>query len=514
MSKLVKTSEQQTSNIMEKLPQEIILGILSRLPSTSLLQSMLVCRAWRRLIRDPLLVATHFSHMADKDGPSFIFQSNRPSSSYQLFFIDFSDFHSQGKVMFKKLPHLMSIYLLDSCNGLLCMRDARWIYICNPFTRVYLQLPKLVNYPAQVGHIAFGFHQTTKQYKVIQVVYLRQQVLLGGRINVATSTLVQSQVHVLTIGDPSWRHIGTLPYDLARPIPKALVNGRLHWLSKPNNDNTASIFISFDLETEQFQEMAKPDCCGSNRCFHHLMVLRGFLSAGAYHDNDELEVWVMKEYGIKESWIKEFTIGNHLPPTLQQNDLLHFNMAKARFPNSSVRVLCILRNDEILLEYLNRVVVVFDPRHGTFKELTFDAMPHWYKLVVHVGSLNWIHIPVCGVIRDGKGNWVLGYNRFLGKCLVVVAEFWGILDGLLLLQEQGYDEVTIHSDNLEIIISISNSILEELSFNLIRRIQQILAKEEKRSLRYILREANRIANALAKMTLPNDEVLHMFDDSR
>ncbi|MFQ6633820.1 hypothetical protein Gotur_011529 [Gossypium turneri] len=395
MSKLVKTSEQQTSNMMEKLPQEIILGILSRLPPTSLLQSMLVCRAWRRLIRDPLLVATHFSHMADKDGPSFIFQSNRPSSSYQLFFIDFSDFHSQGKVMFKKLPDLMSIYLVDSCNGLLCMRDARWIYICNPFTRVYLQLPKLVNYPAQVGHIAFGFHQTTKQYKVIQVVYLRQLVLLGGRIDVATSTLVQSQVHVLTIGDPSWRHIGTLPYDLTRPMPKALVNGRLHWLSRPNNDTTASILISFDLETEQFQEVAKPDCCGSNRCFHHLMVLRGFLSAGAYHDNDELEVWVMKEYGIKESWIKEFTIGNHLPPTLQQNDLLHFNMAKARFPNSSVRVLCILRNDEILLEYLNRVVVVFDPRHGTFKELTFDAMPHWYKIVVHVGSLNWIHIPVC-----------------------------------------------------------------------------------------------------------------------
>ncbi|MBA0802814.1 hypothetical protein Gohar_013084, partial [Gossypium harknessii] len=117
-----------------------------------------------------------------------------------------------------------------------------------------------------------------------------------------------------------------------------------------------------------------------------------------------------------------------------------------------------------------------------------------------------------GVIRDGKGNWVLGYNCFLGKCLVAVVELKGILDNLLILQKQGYNEVTIHFDNLEIVIGISKSILEESSSNLIRRIQQILVEEEKRSLRYVLREANKIANALAKMTFPNDEVLHMFDD--
>ncbi|KAK8688712.1 hypothetical protein V6N13_087456 [Hibiscus sabdariffa] len=243
-----------------------------------------------------------------------------------------------------------------------------------------------MQYPAQVvGHIAFGFHQTTKQYKVVHVIVPTRRRLV-----------LQSEVCVLTIGDPSWRNIGTLPYDLTRPMPKALVNGRLHWLSKPNN-TTASLLISFDLQTEQFQEVPKPDCCGggSDRCFHHLMVLRGCLSAGAYHVNEELEIWVMKEYGIKESWIKEFSIGtNYLPPTLQQKDLLHFNNAKARFPNSSVRVLCILRNDEILLEYLNRAVVVFNPRYGTFKELTFHEMPHWYTIVVHVGSLNWIDTPV------------------------------------------------------------------------------------------------------------------------
>ncbi|KAH1063467.1 hypothetical protein J1N35_028454 [Gossypium stocksii] len=48
---------------------------------------------------------------------------------------------------------------------------------------------------------------------------------------------------------------------------------------------------------------------------------------------------------------------------------------------------------------------------------------------------------VGGVIRDDRGQWVLGYNRPLGKCTVTVAELWGIFDGLLLLQKQGYAEV-------------------------------------------------------------------------
>ncbi|XWS31046.1 hypothetical protein CRYUN_Cryun23aG0043300 [Craigia yunnanensis] len=292
--------------------------------------------------------------------------------------------------MFKKLPNSsMSMYLVDSCNGLLCMRDTRGIYIYNPFTRVYLELPKLIKYPADVGHIAFGFHSTTNKYKVIQIVFRRQLIRRGSLIDVAASTLIQSQVHVVTIGDPTWRNIGMLPYDLTRPTPKALVNGRLHWLSKPNKYTTGSLLISFDLATEQFQEVPKPACCGLERCFHHLMVLGGCLSAGAYHDNEQLEIWVLKEYGVKGSWIKEFTIGAYLPQTLQQNDLLHFNNAMACFPNSSVRVLCILKNGEILLEYGNRVLVLYDPQHGTFKELTFPEMPHWYKTVVHVGSLNW-----------------------------------------------------------------------------------------------------------------------------
>lgn len=38
---------------------------------------------------------------------------------------------------------------------------------------------------------------------------------------------------------------------------------------------------------------------------------------------------------------------------------------------------------------------------------------------------------VGGVIRNGKGKWILDYNKFLGKCLVFTIELWDILDGSL-----------------------------------------------------------------------------------
>lgn len=79
-----------------------------------------------------------------------------------------------------------------------------------------------------------------------------------------------------------------------------------------------------------------------------------------------------------------------------------------------------------------------------------------------------------GVIRNEKGNWIMGYNCFLGKCTVSVAELWGILDGLFLLQKQGYNKVIIQSDNLEVVVAISNRKHERSNSTLVRQIRKIL----------------------------------------
>nr|KJB18972.1 hypothetical protein B456_003G078100 [Gossypium raimondii] len=54
-----------------------------------------------------------------------------------------------------------------------------------------------------------------------------------------------------------------------------------------------------------------------------------------------------------------------------------------------------------------------------------------------------------GAMCDTKGNWILGFNKFLGVCSVLEAELWGIFEGLSLLLKQGFDRVLICTDCLE-----------------------------------------------------------------
>ncbi|MBA0628908.1 hypothetical protein Godav_023538, partial [Gossypium davidsonii] len=76
-----------------------------------------------------------------------------------------------------------------------------------------------------------------------------------------------------------------------------------------------------------------------------------------------------------------------------------------------------------------------------------------------------------GVVRDGNGDWIFGYNRRFGKCSIFNAELLGILEGLRLIQRRGHDEVIIQSDSLEAVKTILEITSTEANSTLIRRIQ-------------------------------------------
>ncbi|KAH1038645.1 hypothetical protein J1N35_040388 [Gossypium stocksii] len=82
-----------------------------------------------------------------------------------------------------------------------------------------------------------------------------------------------------------------------------------------------------------------------------------------------------------------------------------------------------------------------------------------------------------GVVRDSNGNWVMGYNCFLGNCSIFDAELWGILDGLKLIQRRGRNNVIIHFDSLEVVKAIHENISKSSTSALNRRIHWILSQE-------------------------------------
>uniref|UniRef100_A0A3N7G0B5 F-box domain-containing protein n=1 Tax=Populus trichocarpa TaxID=3694 RepID=A0A3N7G0B5_POPTR len=346
---------------MELLPREIAHDILSRLPITSLVQFKCVCRAWRALVQDPQLVDLYLScSTQDTDHPCLILHCDFPIRN-NLYFVDFAA-HEEEKEKVKRIPA--------------------------PFSSM---MPEFEVYPDQEVVSGFGFNPKTKEYKVIRIVYYRNGH--GGYPRSRRIIYPLSEVQILTLGCPEWRSLGKVSYRLVRRASGALVNGRLHWISRPCRNKPARRLVSFDLTDEQFREVSKPDCGGLNRCNYHLVVLRGCLSAAVYCNYGRLEIWVMKEYNVKESWVKEYNIGAYMPKGLKQNQDRQLKIWKNSSNGRVVGALCVLKNGEILLEYKNRVLVSYDPKNGKFKDIELQGAPNWFQTVVHVGSLNWIDTP-------------------------------------------------------------------------------------------------------------------------
>ncbi|MBA0844669.1 hypothetical protein Goarm_005713 [Gossypium armourianum] len=72
-----------------------------------------------------------------------------------------------------------------------------------------------------------------------------------------------------------------------------------------------------------------------------------------------------------------------------------------------------------------------------------------------------------GVICDHNGKWILGFNRYLGMCLVLEAE-WAIYDGLDLTLDQGHDKVLINTNSMEVVWAIQDMHSKDSNSTLIR----------------------------------------------
>lgn len=112
-----------------------------------------------------------------------------------------------------------------------------------------------------------------------------------------------------TLGTDSWRMIEYFPSSPSCDAGQ-LVSGTLNWFSVDSR-----IIISFDLVKECCQELCLPDYGGGgvNATLEVLRVLRDclciFCNALTFAD-----VWVMNEYGNRESWTKLFRVSDGFNP--------------------------------------------------------------------------------------------------------------------------------------------------------------------------------------------------------
>ncbi|CAA2981118.1 F-box At3g07870-like isoform X2 [Olea europaea subsp. europaea] len=204
----------------------------------------------------------------------------------------------------------------------------------------------------------------------------------------------KSDVQIFNLGNNEWRSIGEAPYRLEKRSspPGILVSGRLHWMSQRGNYNgrRERIIVSFDLVDDSFQEIPRPDT-GTLRSWanDHLAVLGGCLSAAVPSSlgNGALDIWVMKEYGVKDSWVKDFTLGAYSPTLILAELREPYWIWKSFLGRRFVQIICLLKNGDILVEYRG-TLASYNPDSGIFKEVSFQGMPRLFQTTVHIGSLN------------------------------------------------------------------------------------------------------------------------------
>lgn len=298
-----------------ELPIHIVIDILLRLPIKILFSFRRVCKEWLCLISDPHFAYLHLS----KSQPTLLLKPiNRNRRSWKLNLVDLhitprirpcnARLEFVTKINLPKGPNI-PCNIINSCNGLLCLYDPCSdcpICICNPLLGELVTLPKSPS-GRPISHLScfLGYSPMTKQYKVVRS--------FPSRVIDPFTGNKKCEAEIYTLGEGSWRRIGNIPamgYNNNSSF-NAFLNGSLHWLSHALR---ADFIYCFDFGSEQFRAVPEPYEFGlvhrERSVYIYVGVLRGCLSICDFGGGGDAEIWVMKDYGVKESWIKDFVVGN------------------------------------------------------------------------------------------------------------------------------------------------------------------------------------------------------------
>ncbi|XP_021766590.1 F-box/kelch-repeat protein At3g06240-like [Chenopodium quinoa] len=164
-------------------------------------------------------------------------------------------------------------------------------------------MPISAPYTLQLSNVAFGYESITRDYRCV-------------RINRNTSTMtnsIESDVMVYSLKDDSWRKAATpnVPYNLrflgCYNTDSVFLNGAIHWYGFINEPLRNVSIVTFNLREECFSTLPVPNLVsiGIGRMF--VGVLDGSLCLVVNESWGDTHLWVMKEYGIPESWTKLFS---------------------------------------------------------------------------------------------------------------------------------------------------------------------------------------------------------------
>ncbi|XP_057784910.1 F-box protein CPR1-like isoform X1 [Salvia miltiorrhiza] len=258
-------------DFFKNLPPEIISEILLRLPVVSIPISKCVCKRWLHLLESDDFIKSHFARSA----PALVVVGD--SGRLKVFELESElelDLESHDPLTKYDFPYHRG-KIKSSVNGLLvlmkCVYDGvkvslNMLYVCNPITREVIKL----NVPSdsqlstsKVSAFGFGASRITGRYKMVCVKLKPYDDKLD--------------CHVYTLGTGSWRRL----------------------------EECFSFFKAPPYHAQGLPFIRERSVSALSGCLW-------FSEESTKYENDgrqcELVIWIMKEYGVDESWSKEYVI--------------------------------------------------------------------------------------------------------------------------------------------------------------------------------------------------------------
>ncbi|TKY48690.1 F-box protein [Spatholobus suberectus] len=162
------------------------------------------------------------------------------------------------------------------------------------------------------------------------------------------------EYQILTIGTRAWRSLGSIHWRLDHRPSEAFVNGALHWVTRRYETRRGPHIgiVAFELGDEKFKKIGRP----MPRCFQ-------FSSC-------------------------KLKSANNIPAGLNRGARPKSRIWKHRTLSKGViKVICVLKNGDILLSYEEGALVLYSPHNGGFEELVFSGLPRWFSAITHVETL-------------------------------------------------------------------------------------------------------------------------------
>ncbi|KAL2553554.1 F-box protein CPR30 [Forsythia ovata] len=299
-------------------PEELINEVMLKSPVKSLLRFRSVKKSWRDLIDNPDFIKKHMEQSMKKGSSVEVIHRCDINKFYSMH-LDLSGNPIRDP---EELPHPFGyrynldnsvvyigeydIHLVGSCNGLINLTgqvDSRfpeaskwqtnllkWIGSGLVYLAKFIDLDLIyyVNY-------GFGYDGATDDYKIIR--------LINSYNNESDCFLVE----FYSLKSKSWKRFEDLVSRTRSDHYGILVGGALHWLTYETKwDDDESPIVAFDLTMEEFNLVPCLHLPGKIASMN-LGTFKGCLSLFCHYHKAGGELWVMKDYGIKESWTKVYT---------------------------------------------------------------------------------------------------------------------------------------------------------------------------------------------------------------